>query len=163
MDFCGIYWLNNVPKKEILGIWIGIVLLDASAVAGTEVGRCSHCRQSLSCWLLFCLRDSEPVVSSNHWILDLSQRKPENHFSWRVTRKGYFLTLWRDNQQGPTWYKLILVDTSWESTWHSESWLSWHWTVLPWRPTGSGALGTDTLRINDGHFLGKNRCQSPAD
>ena len=44
---------------------------------------------------------------------DLSQRQPKRHFSWRVTWKGYFLTLWTDGQHDTTWYQLILVHTSW--------------------------------------------------
>ena len=37
-------------------------------------------------------------------ILDLSQRQPQSHFSWRVTWKGDFLTLGRDGQLDISWY-----------------------------------------------------------
>ena len=74
-------------------------------------------------------------------ILGLSQRQSKSHFSWRITRKGDFLTLWlwRDNQCQPSWYQLILVDTSWywvDTVLHlrqcthspaSGGWWHWHW------------------------------------
>ena len=76
-------------------------------------------------------------------VLDVCQRQPKSHFSWRVTRKGDFLSPRRDRQLDTSWYQLILVNTGWY----------WVDTRLIWTSTQQvvGALvagiGTDTLCI----------------
>ena len=36
-------------------------------------------------------------------VLDLCQWQPKSHFSWRVSRKGDFLSIWRDRQFDTSW------------------------------------------------------------
>ena len=64
-------------------------------------------------------------------ILDLSQRQPKRHLSWRITREGDFLTLWRDNQLDTCWYLLILVDTELTLDWFAQAPSKWWGPGVP--------------------------------
>ena len=97
---------NCKEKVASCGLWVSPTLVHCDF-------RQFQLTVLVSAWGLIQGQRASSASESLLWasVLNLSQRQPKRHFSWRVTQKGDFLILWRDNQLVTSSY--YWVDTSW--------------------------------------------------